>query len=159
MPGVAVAGKLIVAQISNELVVLMVGLLGHPEPLFSLADWSSTKTEVEPSTRSLIIHLVDCSPAGSLFQVKANVVRSCQPGVRLRILLENQAAFWALAYLAVKSSSTVAPPTVLSFSPEDHLRITGMLEFFKADDGPEFCTGDGAPNASDENPPDYTEHK
>ncbi|KAJ7665155.1 hypothetical protein DFH06DRAFT_1127516 [Mycena polygramma] len=70
MPGVAVAGKLAVAQISKELgraaiiwsgslnirlptVVFMVGLLGHPEPMFTLADWSATKTEVEAKIKPL----------------------------------------------------------------------------------------------------------
>ncbi|KAF8217256.1 hypothetical protein K438DRAFT_1954097 [Mycena galopus ATCC 62051] len=159
MPGVAVAGKLVVAQISKEIVVLMVGLLGHPEPLFSLADWSATKTEVDAGTRSLIIHLVDCSPAGSLFQVNAGIVQSCQPAVKLRVVFDNQATFLALAYLTLKSSSTVARPTVLSFCPQDHVQVKRMLEFFRRDAGPEFWTGNGAPDAADVNPPDYTEHK
>ncbi|KAJ7608269.1 hypothetical protein DFH06DRAFT_1327640 [Mycena polygramma] len=156
MPGVAVAGKLVVAQISKELVVLMVGLLGHQVPLFSLADWSATKTEVEASTRSLIIHLVDCSPAGSLFQINAGTVQSCQPAVKLRVVLDNQAAFLALAYLTLKSSLTMARPTVDSFCPQDEVQVTRMLEFFKGDDGPEFCTGNEAPDAGEDHPPDYT---
>ncbi|KAJ7226480.1 hypothetical protein B0H12DRAFT_1077778 [Mycena haematopus] len=116
MPGVAVAGKLVIVQISKELIVLMVGVIGHKKPLFCFADWSTTKTEVEAV--------------------------SCQPRVKLRIVLANQAAFWALAYLTLRSSSTVARPTVFSFDAQDHAHVMGMLEFFEADAGREFCTGD-----------------
>ncbi|KAJ7209949.1 hypothetical protein B0H12DRAFT_1242778 [Mycena haematopus] len=159
MPGVAVAGKLVIVQISKELIVLMVGVIGHKKPLFCLADWSTTKTEVEANTRSVVIHLVECSPAGSFFQVNGGIVQSCQPGVKLRIVLANQAAFWALAYLILKSSSTVAPPTVFSFDAQYRDHVMGMFEFFEADAGREVCTGDGVCEPSDDHPPGYTGDK
>ncbi|KAJ7226484.1 hypothetical protein B0H12DRAFT_1077782 [Mycena haematopus] len=107
MPGVAVAGKLVIVQISKELIVLMVGVIGHKKPLFCLADWSTTKTEVE-AVRFFRVS----SGSQHAERVNGGIVQSCQPGVKLRIVLANQAAFWALAYLILKSSSTVAPPTV-----------------------------------------------
>ncbi|KAJ7136514.1 hypothetical protein C8R43DRAFT_1132418 [Mycena crocata] len=77
------------------------------------------------------MHLVECTPAGTVFRVDADIVKSCQPAIHLRIGLEDQAAFWALAYLSVKSSSTVARPTAVSFSIDDQRHITSMLEFFR----------------------------
>ncbi|KAJ7136523.1 hypothetical protein C8R43DRAFT_1132425 [Mycena crocata] len=104
------------------------------------------------------MHLVECTPAGTVFRVDADIVKSCQPAIHLRIGLEDQAAFWALAYLSVKSSSTVARPTAVSFSIDDQRHITSMLEFFRGDDGSEFCAGDGGANSDDGNaPPGYTE--
>ncbi|KAJ7488573.1 hypothetical protein B0H11DRAFT_2230106 [Mycena galericulata] len=158
MPSLAVPGKLVVAQISKDLVVLMVGIIGHAEPLFSVADWSTIKTDVEANTGSIILHLVDCSPSGSLFQVNAGIVQSCQPAVRLRIALGTKTAFWALAYLSLKASA-VARPTFFSFSAQDRVHVTKMLDFFKGDDGPEFCTGEMPLDANGEHPPGYTEHK
>ncbi|KAJ7176410.1 hypothetical protein C8R43DRAFT_1118937 [Mycena crocata] len=158
MPGIAVPGKLVVAQISKDLVVLMVGIIGHAEPLFCLADWSATKTEVNATARCITMQLVDCTPAGTLFRVDTDVVKSCQPAIHLRIGLDDYAAFWALAYLSVKSSSTVARPTIVSFSVDDQRHIASMLEFFKGDHGSEFRTGDSGVNTDDEHaPPGYTE--
>ncbi|KAJ6583510.1 hypothetical protein DFH09DRAFT_1075915 [Mycena vulgaris] len=134
-------------------VVLMAGIIGNEEPLFSLVDWSIT-TEVDATTNSIVIHLVDCTPSGSLFQIEAGIMKSCQPAVHLRIALENVTAFWALAYLSVKSSAS--RPTALSLSIEDHRHITSMLEYFKGDEGPEFCMGGGTESAKEDHPPGYT---
>ncbi|KAJ7791417.1 hypothetical protein B0H14DRAFT_2625027 [Mycena olivaceomarginata] len=158
LPGISVPGKLLIAQISKGLgpVVLMVGVIGRPEPLFSCPNWSDVKTEVDAKTRSITMNLVNCTPSGPLFRVDSGIVQVSQPGIQLRIVFEEQATFWALAYLSVKISSDARCSTPLSFSIEEQRHITMMLEYFKRDDGPEFCsTGSGAEaiNSDEENPP------
>jgi hypothetical protein len=73
MPGISVPGKLLIAQISTGLgtpsvvffspgirtrtVVFMGGIIGNAEPLFSCADWSTIKTEVDPVWFAMIFCL------------------------------------------------------------------------------------------------------
>ncbi|KAJ7177710.1 hypothetical protein C8R46DRAFT_1029312 [Mycena filopes] len=156
LPGIAVPGKLLVAQVKKGLVVFFGGIIGHPEPLFSSADWGAIKTEVDAKTHSIIMDLVDCTPSGPLFRIdEAGTVKESQPGVRLRIVLDESAAFWALAYLSAKATPRPAP---LFLSAAEHTCITQMLDFFKDDEGNEFW-GDGGPAAAqveDLAPPGYT---
>ncbi|KAJ7145956.1 hypothetical protein C8R44DRAFT_723817 [Mycena epipterygia] len=130
LPGIAIAGKLVVAQISEELVILMAGIIGHEEPLLSLMDWSKIKIEVEA--------------AGTVEHPQRYSMQNCQPSVFLRIALEDQAAFWAFAYLMVKPSYTFARELVFSLENQQH--ITEMFEFFKNDHGQEFPGGEGTIN-------------
>ncbi|KAJ6549010.1 hypothetical protein B0H19DRAFT_1265782 [Mycena capillaripes] len=157
MPGISVPGKLLIAQVSTGLVIFMGGIIGHPEPLFSCADWTTIKAEVDPIMRSITLDLMDCTASGSLFGIdEAGLVKESQPGVQLRIRLEKQASFWALAYLSATLSSTAARPRPLSFSVEEHGHITGMLEYFKNDEGLEYCAGDGGAPGEEPSPPGYT---
>jgi hypothetical protein len=106
-------------------------------------------------------------PSGPLFGIdEAGSVKESQPTVQLRIRLENQASFWALAYISSTLSSTAPRPRPLFFTAEEHGHIKAMLEYFKCDEGLEFCAGDGAHEdggalgdeaaPSDELPPGYT---
>jgi hypothetical protein len=81
-------------------------------------------------------------------------MQNCQPSVFLRIALEDQAAFWAFAYLMVKPSYTFAQELVFSLENQQH--ITAMFEFFKNDHGPEFPGGEGTSDvAENQDPPGY----
>ncbi|KAJ7188208.1 hypothetical protein C8R46DRAFT_1205392 [Mycena filopes] len=159
LPGIAVPGKLLVAQVKKGLVVFLGGIIGYPDPLFSSADWGAIKTEVDAKTHSIIMDLADCTPSGPLFRIdEAGTVKDCQPGVRLRIVLEEPAAFWALAYLSAKATPRAAP---LFLSAAEHNCVKEMLDFFKKDEGNEFW-GDGRPPATEVDdlaPPGYTELK
>ncbi|KAJ7123028.1 hypothetical protein C8R44DRAFT_876216 [Mycena epipterygia] len=157
LPGIAIAGKLVVAQISEELVILMVGIIGHEEPLLSLVDWSEMKIEVEASTRSVMMSFVNWTASGTLLRTSTGI-QNCQTSVFLRIALEDQAAFWAFAYLMVKPSSAFVHE--LAFSLENQQHITRMFEFFTNDHGQEFPGGEGASDmAENQDPPGYDEHK
>ncbi|KAJ7166916.1 hypothetical protein C8R46DRAFT_1034893 [Mycena filopes] len=156
LPGIAVPGKLLVAQVNKGLVVFFGGIIGYAEPLFSSADWGAIKTEVDAKTHSIIMDLADCTPSGPLFRIdEAGALKEAQPGVRLRIVLDEPAAFWALAYLSAKAAPRAAP---LFLSAAEQICITEMLNFFKNDEGKEFW-GDGGPaeaQVEDLAPPGYT---
>ncbi|KAJ7033288.1 hypothetical protein C8F04DRAFT_1184269 [Mycena alexandri] len=158
LPGIGVPGKLLVAQISPGLVVFLCGIIGHQEPLFSCADWSVIETEVEPKTRSIVMNLADATAPGPLFRMDdTGAVKVAHPAVGLRIVLENQAAFWALAYLTAKALPRAAP---LVFCAAEHNHITALLDFFKNDEGQEFLGDEGRPPGApvdDLAPPGYTD--
>ncbi|KAJ6593046.1 hypothetical protein B0H19DRAFT_1245855 [Mycena capillaripes] len=83
--GIGIPAKVLVAQITDNLVVLMVGFLGHELPLFSFADWSGVGFTMDTFC-SLVV----------------------------RIVLETQAAFWGLAYrLAQPLADPVAIATAI----------------------------------------------
>ncbi|KAJ7153191.1 hypothetical protein C8R43DRAFT_950587 [Mycena crocata] len=154
LPGIGVAGKLVVAQISEELVILMVGIIGHEEPLLTLVNWSEIKIEVQASTRSVTMSLINWTASGTLLRTNAGIQNS-HPSVLLRLAFDEQAAFWAFAYLMVKPSSA-AFARDLAFSLENQHHIAKMFEFFKDDHGQEFPVGEATIGvAENDAPPEY----
>ncbi|KAJ6616067.1 hypothetical protein B0H10DRAFT_2038712 [Mycena sp. CBHHK59/15] len=156
LPGIGVPAKLVVAQISEELVILMAGIIGHGEPLLTLMDWSETKIEVDANTRSVIMRFVNWTASGTLLRTSSGI-QNCQPLVFVRLAFEDQAAFWAFAYLMVKPSSAALKRELAAFSGENQQHITSMFEFFKSDVGQEFPTGEASSGEVAENdaPPEY----
>ncbi|KAJ7736354.1 hypothetical protein DFH07DRAFT_779700 [Mycena maculata] len=138
LPGIAVPGKVVVAQISEELV-------------------SYSNRELLENTRSVIMRFVNCYASGTLLRMSAGM-QNCQPSVFLRLAFEDQAAFWAFAYLTAKPT-TIAPKRELTFSLENQHHVTSMFEFFKTDAGQEFTPGlEGAGSAEgpeSDAPPEY----
>ncbi|KAJ7209960.1 hypothetical protein B0H12DRAFT_1079755 [Mycena haematopus] len=138
MPGVAVAGKLVIVQISKELIVLMVGVIGHKKPLFCLADWSTTKTEVEAVSQWRY-----CSKLPARGQAADS---SSESGGFLGS---------GLSHFEVVINCGTSDG--FSFDAQYHDHVMGMFEFFEADAGREVCTGDGVCEPSDDHPPGYTD--
>ncbi|KAJ7730577.1 hypothetical protein B0H16DRAFT_1469548 [Mycena metata] len=122
MPGVSVPGKLLLAQISEDLAILMLGVIGYQEPIFSMTDMKKTNTQID-------------AVGPGTFQV-------CHPSVHLRIAFHKQAAFWAFAFLVSQMTSQRSPVgSARGLGPLDHQNILRILEFFKNDHGKEVATG------------------
>ncbi|KAJ7438033.1 hypothetical protein B0H11DRAFT_2254968 [Mycena galericulata] len=168
VPGIGIPGKVLVAQITDKLVVLMVGFLGHEQPLLSLVNWRAVPYDVQAASRSVILRFADITPVGTLAHATGGTDH-CSFGVR--VVLEDQAAFWAFAYLLVKP---LAHATDIAADVRANGRLTSqMLDYFKGDNGPEYSEGAAQvdptiqaypmiqPNQmTDEAPPGYTaEHK
>jgi hypothetical protein len=92
--------------------------------------------------------------SGTLLPTRV-AIQNCQTSVCLRFVFEDQAAFWAFAYLLVKPPSA-AFTQELAFSLENQHHITKMYDFFKNDHGQEVPGGgEVADTAEIEAPPEY----
>ncbi|KAJ7656912.1 hypothetical protein DFH06DRAFT_1132126 [Mycena polygramma] len=182
VPGIGIPGKILVAQITDNLdlvlVVLLIGFIGHSEPFLSLVDWRGVSSEVHAvrvistaakpyltstqASRSVVLHFADIHPVGTVAHLTGGIDR-CSLGVR--VALEDQAAFWAFAYLLVKPLAP-ARNIATDIHANDGL-IRQMLEYFKADHGTEYFEGANQPTIEadaviqipemvDEAPPGYS---
>ncbi|KAJ7441407.1 hypothetical protein B0H11DRAFT_2243107 [Mycena galericulata] len=133
VPGTGASGKVTVAQISDKLVILMVGFLGHEKPFLSLAEW---RADVQATSRTVVLHIGEISPVGTLDHI-TGVTDLCP--LRVRVALEDPAAFWALAYLLVKPLAHTAD--IAADVRANRRFITQMLDYFKADNGQEYLDG------------------
>ncbi|KAJ7727026.1 hypothetical protein DFH07DRAFT_782545 [Mycena maculata] len=122
------------------LVVLMVGFLGHPQPFLSLVDWRVVQSEVHASvldpvqpSRSVVLHFTDMRPMGTVAHLTSGT-DPCSLGVW--VALEDQGAFWVFAYLLVKPLAHAT-----EIAKDIRALITQMLNYFKADRGPEYPEG------------------
>ncbi|KAJ7438038.1 hypothetical protein B0H11DRAFT_1935567 [Mycena galericulata] len=140
--GTGALGKVLVAQFSDKLVVLMVGLLGHEKPLLSLVEWRTDVQAVRTifveisTSRTVVLHFGEIRPVGTLDHI-TGATDPCS--LRVRVALEDPAAFWAFAYLLVK-------PPVHTADIATDVRVNGrfiaqMLDHFKADNGQEYFEG------------------
>ncbi|KAJ7468355.1 hypothetical protein B0H11DRAFT_1921222 [Mycena galericulata] len=152
IPGIGIPGKVVVAQITDKLVVLMVGFLGHEKPFLSLVDWCAVPSDVQAvrtsnskyqsvfdpiqTSRSVVLHFADIHPVGTLAHLTGGADH-CSLGVR--VALEDQAAFWAFAYLLVKPLAH-ATDIATDIRANSHL-LSEMHDYFKADIGPEYFEG------------------
>ncbi|KAJ6567787.1 hypothetical protein B0H10DRAFT_2238504 [Mycena sp. CBHHK59/15] len=185
IPGIGIPGKVLVAQITDSLgssdpssnyqckdlalVVLMIGFIGHGQPLLSLVDWRTVPSEVHAASRSVVLNFADIHPVGTMAHLTGGTDH-CSLGVR--VALEDQAAFWAFAYLLVKPPVAHATHIATDILSNGGL-ISQMLDYFKADHGPEYFEGvtqlDSTiqadamiqPNQTinEAPPPGYSEHK
>ncbi|KAJ7843587.1 hypothetical protein B0H13DRAFT_1909301 [Mycena leptocephala] len=156
IPGIGIPGKVLVAQITDEL-----GSKPACSPLLSLVDWSGVPSDVQATSRSVVLHFADLRPVGTLAHLTGGT-DDCSFGVR--VTLEDQAAFWAFAYLLVKPLAHVTD-IVADIRANGHL-ISQMFDYFKADNGSEYFEGTTRldsrnlmiqTNQRVEAPPDYTE--
>ncbi|KAJ7482855.1 hypothetical protein B0H11DRAFT_1914940 [Mycena galericulata] len=153
IPGISVPGKLLLAKISDELVILMLGIIGHETPIFSITDLSRITNEIEASTLSFIMHFVDFAASGTLFETTPSFFQTCNPSVHLRLAFHNAAAFWAFSFLITQTSHV----GVGSIGLADHQNILRTLDFFKHDQGPELAMGGPVLSLDANPPPDYAE--
>ncbi|KAJ6593735.1 hypothetical protein B0H19DRAFT_1056214 [Mycena capillaripes] len=101
--GIGIPAKVVVAQVAENLglkplallIVLMVGFLGHEQPLLSLADWSGVGFTMDAASRSVVLHLAGIRPTGTLAHFTGG---SDDCSFIVQIVMETQAAFWALAF-------------------------------------------------------------
>lgn len=107
-------------------------------------------TQGPQNTRSVIMCFAKWKESG----VSLRSEGQDQPSLYLRISLEDQAAFWAFAYLTARPPSAIVQK--LAFSAEEEQHITGMLEFFKNDHGQEFPVADANNAPGNQDPPGYT---
>ncbi|KAJ6593041.1 hypothetical protein B0H19DRAFT_1055693 [Mycena capillaripes] len=150
IPGIGIPAKVLVAQITDNLVVLMVGFLGHELPLLSFADWSGVGFTMDSPSRSVNLHFADIRPMGTLAHFTGG---GDDCSLVVRIVLETQAAFWGLAY---RLAQPLADPVAIATAIWANQPIIQMLlDSFRADDGSEHFGGARV----DEAPPGYTGRK
>ncbi|KAK7019252.1 hypothetical protein R3P38DRAFT_2783092 [Favolaschia claudopus] len=154
VPGIGIPGKVLVAQITEKLAVIMVGALGHEQPLLSLVDWRAPSYEVQPASSSVLFHFANIQPVGTLSH-SIGIGEPCSFSVRVAL---DQTTFWKFAYLVVKP---LAPsPDIVAEVQTNLAHIGQMLEYFKFHNGQDDLTQDNGPVAAvaaveGEAPPDY----
>lgn len=84
----------------------------------------------------MLLHFADIHPVGTVAHLTGGTDH-CSLGVR--VALEDQAAFWAFAYLLVKPLAH-ATDIVTDLRANSGL-VTRMLDYFEADRGPEYFEG------------------
>ncbi|KAJ6593021.1 hypothetical protein B0H19DRAFT_1055677 [Mycena capillaripes] len=148
IPGIGIPAKVLVAQITDNFVVLMVGFLGHELPLLSLADCSGVGFTMDSPSRSVNLYFADIRPMGTLAHFTGG---GDDCSLVVRIVLETQAAFWGLAY---RLAQPLADPVAIATAIWANQPIIQMLlDSFRADDGSEHFGGARV----DEAPPGYTD--
>ncbi|KAJ7165302.1 hypothetical protein C8R46DRAFT_1035896 [Mycena filopes] len=162
IPGISVPGKLLLAKISEELAILMLGVIGHEAPIFSITDMQKTANQIDAlspisadngpqRTQSFIIHFGDFA-AGTWLGTGPGLLQECQPSIHFRISFHNQAAFWAFSFLITQmASQSVAH----ALSVPEQQNIVRILDFFKNDHGAESAMGEPVMAPDRTAPPEY----
>ncbi|KAK7013917.1 hypothetical protein R3P38DRAFT_3575384 [Favolaschia claudopus] len=164
IPGIAVPGKIVLAKISDERAILMLGIIGHELPIFSISDLNKTRNHIDAGNQSFIIHFVDFVSSGTLIENGPGKIESCQPAIFLRISFHNQASFWAFSFLVTQMTSHAMITDIHTLTASDQqntvvfrsisrvtchrpkiLRNFSVLDCFKSDCGPEIALGKPVP--------------
>jgi hypothetical protein len=113
------------------------------------------------ASRSVVLHFADIRPTGTLAHFTGG---SDDCSFVVRIVLETQAAFWALAFRLAQPLADPVAIAVAIWSTQPLIRV--LLDCFKADDGSEYFEGTTQPHPTiqanpmhptiDEAPPGYT---
>ncbi|KAJ7694289.1 hypothetical protein B0H16DRAFT_1485751 [Mycena metata] len=141
MPGISVPGKLLLAKISDNLVILMLGIIGHERPIFSIADMKKMVNQIDATTQSLTIHFVDFTSSGTLTGSATGILQAFHPAIHLRIAFHNQTAFWAFSFLISQMAAPDGVITAQGITASDHENIERVVDFFGNDEGPEIAMG------------------